>query len=139
MEAEHETTTNTRTSKSKKTTARSETLHMAPTAGAAAAIATSTAAAQEESSDSENFDQYLLTELANTGATRASQVDWESIRLDNARERWMELLDEFETENGGDGGELSLSEMAQAILDRKASAQRAAETVEAVDLPAITL
>lgn len=141
--------------------------YSAPTAGAAAAMAAGTILKaaeavpdpERESSSlkvsstepepeqelpgmpDDDFDQVLLTELANTGATRSSQVDWESFRLENAKERWNQLMIEFEEENDGElgGGELGLSEMAQAILDRKASAQRAAETVEAVDLPALVV
>lgn len=83
----------------------------------------------------EDYDAYLLTELANLNVARASEVTWESIRLENAQERWGELLEELQSSNDESIMSLRLSEIAQLLLERKTSAERAAETVEAVDLP----
>ena len=80
----------------------------------------------------------LLSELGAFGATRASDVDWGSLRVENAQERWNQLIEELQTNSDEiDESTLSmpLSELAQFLLERKTSAQRAAETVEAVDLP----
>jgi hypothetical protein len=106
--------------------------HSAPTAGAAAALA----ASMPEKRTGTEYDHYLLTEIASFGATRASQIDWEALRLENAEDRWYQLVEELESDHGLGDSTLTVSELAQAILDRKTSAQRAAETVEAVDLPA---
>lgn len=113
------------------------------TAAAAAAAAPSAPAVNNPitttttATASGDFDSVLLTELASLGVTRASDVSWEGMRLDNAHERWNELFEEWQTQDGLDESTLTLplSEVAQLMLDRKTSAQRAAETVEAVDLP----
>lgn len=112
--------------------------HIAPTAGAAAALASSVNNPMVSTSNTSAADMhnYLLTELANMEAARMSDVDWNSIGVANAQERWMELFEELQA-NVGDDAILTmpLSSVAQMILDRKASAEQAAETVEAVDLP----
>ena len=111
--------------------------HVAPTAGAAAALASSVSNPMVSTSNtSADIHNYLLTELANMEAARMSDVDWNSIGVANAQERWMELFEELQA-NVGDDAVLTmpLSAVAQMILDRKASAEQAAETVEAVDLP----
>jgi hypothetical protein len=84
-----------------------------------------------------DLDMILLSEVTGSNANRSSDVDWDNIRVENARERWQELVEEFQS-NAADDSILAmpLSEIAQHILDQKTSAQRAAETVEAVDLPA---
>jgi hypothetical protein len=113
--------------------------HAAPTAGAAAALAATAVnnPIGDTSSSSADFDLYLLSELTSFGVTRSSDVNWEGLRLENAQERWHELLEEWQSNNDIDESMLTLplSEMAQVMLDRKTSAQRAAEMVEAVDLP----
>lgn len=113
--------------------------HAAPTAGAAAALA---AAAVNnpiggEGGSSVDYDLYLLSEIASFGVNRASDVNWDAIRVDSAHERWNELFEEWQTSDNMDDSMLALplSEIAQLIFDQKTSAQRAAETVEAVDLP----
>eukprot|EP00980_Cylindrotheca_fusiformis_P000724 scaffold168_cov124-Cylindrotheca_fusiformis.AAC.24 len=85
-----------------------------------------------------DYDAYLLSELISLNATRESDVDWEAIRLESAQERWNELLEEYQSSDAMDDSMLSLplSELARMMLERKASAEQAAETVEAVDLPA---
>jgi hypothetical protein len=104
----------------------------APTAGVAAAMVASGVSnpIRENRAD---YDAYLLSELANLNVARASDVTWETIRLENAQDRWGELLEEFSS--GNNIMALRLSEIAQLMLERKTSAERAAETVEAVDLP----
>lgn len=87
-----------------------------------------------------DVDVYLLSELVSLDISKASDVSWEHLRVDNAQERWFELLQEWETALLDDSLlALPLSEIAQLILERKlerkTNAQRAAETVEAVDLP----
>jgi hypothetical protein len=113
--------------------------HAAPTAGAAAALAATAVnnPIGDTTSSSADFDLYLLSELTSFGVTRSSDVNWEGLRLENAQERWHELLEEWQSNNDIDESMLTLplSEMAQVMLDRKTSAQRAAEMVEAVDLP----
>jgi len=108
--------------------------HTAATAGAAALAAVNNPIGGQNG----DMDSYLLSELANLDATRMSDVEWESIRVDNAQERWMELLEELQS-SGADDSVMTrpLSSVAQMILDQKASAQQAAETVEAVDLPEV--
>ncbi len=114
--------------------------HAAPTAGAAAAMAANATVHNpiRATTPTADMDSYLLSELASMDATRMSDVDWESIRVDNAQDRWMELLEEFQSDVADDSVVcLPLSSVAQLILDRKTSAQQAAETVEAVDLPTV--
>jgi len=97
--------------------------------------ATAAAAAAAE----QDMDVYLLSELISFGVHRATDVAWEDLRSsDNAQERWYELLDEWQLSVMDDSLlALPISEVAQLILERKTSAQRAAETVEAVDLPPV--
>ena len=94
-------------------------------------------AASSESNAAADFDLYVLSELASLGVQRTSDVNWENLRLENAQERWSELLEEWQANNAMEESmvDLPVSELAQLMLDRKTSAQRAAETVEAVDLP----
>jgi len=81
-------------------------------------------------------DLILLGELVNSGGYSSSDVNWEDLTVENALERWRELLEAFQDANPPDSVlALPLWKLAQHILDRKTSAQRAAETVEAVDLP----
>lgn len=88
-------------------------------------------------SPSVDFDLYLLVEVASANATKASDVNWDGIRLENPNQRWIELLEEFQASGEMDEAMMAMpvSQVAQHMLDRKTSAQRAAETVEAVDLP----
>lgn len=110
--------------------------HGAPTAGAAAALAANMSANNHIQGTTPDMDSYLLTEIAAMDARRMSDVDWESMRVENAQERWVELLEEFQSDIADDSVvSMPLSSVAQMILDRKTSAQQAAETVEAVDLP----
>lgn len=114
--------------------------HAAPTAGAAAAMAINAAVSNpvRVATPTAEMDSYLLSELAAMDVARMSDVDWESIRVENAQERWMELYEEFQSDVADDSYiSLPLSSLAQFILDRKTSAQQAAETVEAVDLPTV--
>lgn len=114
--------------------------HSAPTAGAAAAMAVSAAINNpiRIATPTVDADSVLLSELAAMDVVRMSDVEWESIRVENAQERWMELLEEFQADVADDSYiSLPLSSLAQSILDRKTSAQQAAETVEAVDLPTV--
>lgn len=109
--------------------------HDAPTAGAAAALA---ASANLHHTTHNDFDLLLLNELASLQAKRTSDIDWDDIKsVDNPQERWNELVEELQSSTSIDEELLTLplSEMAQLILDQKSSAQRAAETVEAVELP----
>jgi hypothetical protein len=84
-----------------------------------------------------DVDLLLLMELASLGVTRTSDVNWDGLRMDDPLERWSDLMEEWQASNIADESliNLPLSEIAQLMLDRKTSAQRAAETVEAVDLP----
>ncbi|MGK3740033.1 MAG: hypothetical protein ACI8RD_002080 [Bacillariaceae sp.] len=131
--------------------------HDAPTAGAAAANAMAMGlaggrgggrakiAAEEEADDDNvvgggehDMDVYLLSEIISLGVHLAGDVGWTELRSDNAEDRWFELLDEWQLSLTDDSLlALPVSEIAQLILDRKTSAQRAAETVEAVDLPPV--
>eukprot|EP00797_Seminavis_robusta_P010267 Sro1758_g295750.2 (198) ;mRNA; r:11399-11992 len=86
-------------------------------------------------------DMFLLSELASSGATRTSDVSWESIRVEGAQERWNGMIVEWQQQEGEEATEdalteLAFYELAQLLLDRKAS-KMAAETVEAVDLPLV--
>ena len=119
--------------------------HSAPTAGAAAALAATAPVnnpvAPNETPSSTDFDLYLMSELASLGVTRSSDVNWEGLRLENAEDRWNELLEEWQSNHAADDTLISLplSDIAQHMLERKTSAQRAAETVEAVDLPQVNV
>ena len=88
-------------------------------------------------SPSVDYDLYLLVEVASANATKASDVNWDGIRLENPNQRWIDLLEEFQASGEMDEAMMAMpiSQVAQHMLDRKTSAQRAAETVEAVDLP----
>ena len=81
-------------------------------------------------------DVYLLSELISLGVNKASDVNWDDLRFENSQERWYDLLEEWQSSMDDDSLlALPVSEIAQLIFERKSSAQRAAETVEAVDLP----
>lgn len=81
-------------------------------------------------------DVYLLSELVSLDYVKASDLCWDEFRFENAEERWYELLEEWQSTIMDDSMlALPVSDIAQRILDQKTSAQRAAETVEAVDLP----
>lgn len=83
-----------------------------------------------------DIDIYLLSELVSLDVSKASDISWEDLRAENAQERWYELLEEWQSSIMDDSLlALPISEIAQLILERKTNAQRAAETVEAVDLP----
>lgn len=84
-----------------------------------------------------DYDTFLLSELAQLNVSRASEINWDLIRLEGAEERWNELVEEWQSSGAVDDSILSLplSEIAQFMLERKTPAQQAAETVEAVDLP----
>jgi hypothetical protein len=83
-----------------------------------------------------DIDVYLLSELVSLDMSKASEISWEDMRVDNAQERWYELLEEWQSSIMDDSLlALPISEIARLILERKTNAQRAAETVEAVDLP----
>jgi len=83
-----------------------------------------------------DIDVYLLSELVSLDISKASDMSWEDLRVENAQERWYELLEEWQSSIMDDSLlALPISEIAQLILERKTNAQRAAETVEAVDLP----
>lgn len=86
--------------------------------------------------DAGDVDLYLLSELVSLDICKTSDICWDDLRVDNAQERWYELLEEWQSSIMDDSLlALPLSEIAQHILERKTNAQRAAETVEAVDLP----
>lgn len=105
--------------------------HTALTAGSAAAIADGMVNSEAD------LDLILLSELAESNASRSFDIDWESLRVENAQERWQMIVEEFQSNTADDSVlAMALSDIAQHILDQKTSAQRAAETVEAVDLPA---
>lgn len=113
--------------------------HSAPTAGAAAALAANVVNNPiGDHTSSQDYDHVLLSELASLEVSRSSEVNWEGLRLENAEGRWHELLEEWQSTQAMEDSVLTLplSELAQLMLDQKTSAQRAAETVEAVDLPA---
>ena len=103
----------------------------AATAGAAAA-----AAAMASQSD---MDFGILSELATSGATRDSDVDWNNWRIEDAHARWTAMLEEWQDETQPDDTVLGLPicEIARLLLDRKQQAKMAAETVEAVGLPTL--
>ena len=127
--------------------------HDAPTAGAAAANAIAMglaggrggakiAAAEEQEvvvgGGGQDMDVYLLSEIITLGVHLTNDVVWTNLQSDNAEDRWYELLDEWQLSITDDSLlALPVSEIAQLILDRKTSAQRAAETVEAIDLPPV--
>ena len=126
--------------------------HDAPTAGAAAANAIAMGlaggrggakiAAEEEQEvvvvGGQDMDVYLLSEIIALGVHLTNDVVWTNLQSDNAEDRWYELLDEWQLSITDDSLlALPVSEIAQLILDRKTSAQRAAETVEAIDLPPV--
>ena len=91
---------------------------------------------EESPEETVDPDVYLLSELVSLEASKATEINWDDLRAENAQERWYGLLEEWQSSIMDDSLlALSLSEIAQLILDRKTSAQRAAETVEAVDLP----
>jgi len=84
--------------------------------------------------DGGDIDVYLLSQLVALDVSKASEIDWDE--LDDAQERWYRLLEEWQSSIMDDSLlALPISEIAQLILERKTNAQRAAETVEAVDLP----
>lgn len=111
-----------------------ESARNAPTAGAAAAAAA--AASRLETHD---FDFILLSEIVNSGAVRESEMDWESVRVVDANQRWNSLFEEWLDEVQPDDEilELPIFEIARLLLERKQQAKMAAETVEAVDLPTL--
>lgn len=113
-----------------------ESARNAPTAGAAAAAAAAAAARLETPQD---VDFYLLSDIANSGAVRDSEVDWNSFRngIDDPHMRWDELLQEWQEEVNPEEDllELPVCDIARLLLERKQQAKMAAETVEAVDLP----
>jgi hypothetical protein len=126
--------------------------HDAPTAGAAAANAIAMGlaggrggakiSAEDEQEvvvgGEQDMDVYLLSEIISLGVHLTNDIVWMDLRSDNAEDRWYELLDEWQLSITDDSLlALPVSEIAQLILDRKTSAQRAAETVEAVDLPPV--
>lgn len=90
-----------------------------------------------------DVDMYLLSELAQSGANRASEIPWDTLRgTEAAQERWNMLVMEWQQQEGGEATEEALTtlpfcELAQLLLDRKTSAKIAAETVEAIDLPVV--
>lgn len=110
-----------------------ESARNAPTAGAAAAAAAAAARLDQD------IDFYILSEIANSGANRDSEVDWNSMRVDNANTRWNELFQEWQTEVQPEEQVLEspVSEIARILLERKQQAKMAAEMVEAVDLPTL--
>lgn len=96
----------------------------------------------EPTSGGTDVDMFLLSELASSGASRTNDVDWNSMRVDDGQERWHDLVMEWQQQEGEEATEdalltLPFCELAQLLLDRKASAKMAAETVEAVDLPTV--
>lgn len=114
---------------------RSHSTYAARTAGEAALAASSPV---NNPIDGGDTDMYLLSELSNLDVARMSDVVWEGIKVENAQERWMELFEELQVSLADDSVlTMPLSSVAQMILDRKTSAQQAAETVEAVDLPEV--
>jgi hypothetical protein len=82
-------------------------------------------------------DLTLLTELVETGEESTSDVSWDDMSTPNRYQRWRQILEDFQDTNPPDAVlALPMWKLAQHILDQKTSAQRAAETVEAVNLPA---
>ena len=64
------------------------------------------------------------------------------MRVEDGQERWQDLVMEWQQQEGEEATEdalltLPFYELAQLLLDRKASAKMAAETVEAVNLPTV--
>jgi hypothetical protein len=119
-----------------KQSSRPKAVRVAPTGGAAAALAAGVNNPIRENVPVD-YDAFLLSELGSLNVNRASDVNWDGIRLESAQERWNELLEEWQSSDAMDESMLTLplSELATIILERKTSAERAAETVEAVDLP----
>ena len=111
--------------------------HASTASEAAAALAASDNMSSCGNHTAPDVDVLLLMELASLGVTRTSDVNWDGLRMDDPLERWSDLMEEWQASNLADESliNLPLSEIAQLMLDRKTSAQRAAETVEAVDLP----
>jgi hypothetical protein len=112
-------------------------MHVAPTAGTTAAMAVGTGNSMGASAEAD-LDVILLSDLVSCNVSRASDVDWDELRVENAQERWYELMEEFQNAATDDAVlAMGISEIAQLMLDQKTSALRAAETVEAVDLPSL--
>ncbi|KAL3909553.1 MAG: hypothetical protein SGARI_002549, partial [Bacillariaceae sp.] len=110
--------------------------HAAATAGAAAAMAVGVSNPMGSAAEAD-LDLILLADLVACSVRRVSDVEWDTLRVENAQERWYELMEEFQSSAADDSLlAMGVSEIAQHMLDQKTSAQRAAETVEAVDLPA---
>lgn len=91
----------------------------------------------------EDLDIYLLTELINQGK---DPPEWSSFTMmQNPQERWNDLFNEWQMEEAitpDELGPMTLFQVAHAILQRKqqnGDAKLAAATVEAVDLPTVTL
>jgi Myb-like DNA-binding domain len=87
-------------------------------------------------------EMHLLSELAQSGATRSTDVSWDTLRIDDAHERWNSIINEWQQQEGEEAAEEALTtypfyELAQLLLDRKTSAKMAADTVEAVALPEV--
>mmetsp|Transcript_3398 Transcript_3398/g.9492 ORF Transcript_3398/g.9492 Transcript_3398/m.9492 type:complete len:367 (-) Transcript_3398:343-1443(-) len=96
----------------------------------------SQAAAPAIAEEPPDMDVLLLKEIASQDCAKASDIGWEELRIENAEERLYELLEDWQSSIMDEAMlALPISEIAQLIIDQKASAQRAAETVEAVDLP----
>mmetsp|Transcript_30394 Transcript_30394/g.46383 ORF Transcript_30394/g.46383 Transcript_30394/m.46383 type:complete len:415 (+) Transcript_30394:264-1508(+) len=142
-----------------------ESARNAPTAGAAAAAAANARLGQNNEDD--HIDLFLLTSLASSSITHGTEIDWNSIQgINDPSNRWVKLVQEWEESLVGkktyDFSKISISDLAQLILDRKQEQQQqatkldprssimeeeddgtgdlakmAAETVEAVDLPTL--
>jgi hypothetical protein len=91
----------------------------------------------------EDLDIYLLTELINQGK---DPPEWSSFAMmQNPQERWNDLFNEWQMDEAitpDELGPMTLFQVAHAILQRKqqnGDAKLAAATVEAVDLPTVTL
>lgn len=91
----------------------------------------------------EDLDAYLLMEIINQNK---DPPDWNLITgISNPDDRWNELFHEWQLEEAIDQTDLermSLFDVAHAILERKqrsGDAKLAAATVEAVDLPSVSL
>jgi len=117
----------------------------APTAGAAAAAAVAAAnqAIDINNATEEDLDVFLLTEIINQSK---DPPDWSMFSgLVEPQSRWNALFNEWQVEEAIEQEELegmTLNDVAHAILERKqrsGDAKLAAATVEAVDLPTVSV
>lgn len=112
-------------------------------AATAAAAAAASQAIDLNTATEEDLDVWFLTEMVNQGK---DPPDWELFSvITNPQERWNNLFNEWQMDEAIEQEELeamTMVDVCQAILERKqrsGDAKLAAATVEAVDLPTVSL